>query len=311
MKAIVIRRFGGPDVLELADLPMPEPHTRQVRIRVAASTVSHIDVSTRNGKLSEAGLLATHPQLGLGWDVAGQVDAVGPEATRFAVGDAVIGLRDLLFVCPGANAEYVVLDESAIARAPTSVSATEAATLPLNGLTADRALGLGDLQPGQSVLVTGAAGGVGGFILELAALRGLRTVAVAAAQDEQLVRGLGATDFVARTDELGVAVRTLIPGGVDAVIDAAVLGIGAHEALRGGGTFVALVAPFAPPPIRGTRIIVQEVVADGARLAELSALVDAGLLTLRVAETFPLLEAAAAHARLAAGGLRGRIVLVP
>jgi NADPH:quinone reductase len=111
--------------------------------------------------------------------------------------------------------------------------------------------------------VTGAAGG---FAVELAALCGLRTVAVAASQDEHLVRELGATDFVARTDELGKAVRNLIPGGVDAVIDAAVLGISAHNTLRGGGTFVALIRPFAPPPIRGTRVVVAEAFADGARL---------------------------------------------
>jgi NADPH:quinone reductase-like Zn-dependent oxidoreductase len=102
-----------------------------------------------------------------------------------------------------------------------------------------------------------------------------------------------------------------VPGGVDAVIDAAVLGIVAHEALRGGGTFVALVRPFAPPPIRGTEVVVQEVFADGARLTELAALVDAGHLTLRVAETMALTEAAAAHRRYATGGLRGRLVLVP
>ena len=98
---------------------------------------------------------------------------------------------------------------------------------------------------------------------------------------------------------------------MDAVIDAAVAGISAHDALRGGGTFVALVAPFAPPPIRATRVVVQEVFADGARLAELSALVDAGRLTLRVARVFPLEQAAAAHELVERGGVRGRVVLEP
>jgi D-arabinose 1-dehydrogenase-like Zn-dependent alcohol dehydrogenase len=98
---------------------------------------------------------------------------------------------------------------------------------------------------------------------------------------------------------------------VDAVIDAALLGIVAHEALRGGGTFVALVRPFAPPPLRGTRVVVQESYGDGARLQELSALVDAAQLTLRVADEMPLSDAPLAHERFAAGGLRGRLVLVP
>jgi NADPH:quinone reductase len=311
MNAIVIRRFGGPEVLEIEDVPMPEPGAGQLRIRVAASTVNAIDISTRNGVLADAGLMARRPQVGIGWDVAGTVDETGPGVKRFRTGDAIVGLRDLLSAVPGAHAEYVVLDESAIARAPASASPEQAATLPLNGLTAARALDLCDLRPGQTLLVTGAAGGVGGFALELARLRGLQTVAVAGRDDERLVRELGATDFVARTDALGHAVRELVPGGVDAVIDAAVLGIVAHEALRGGGTFVALVAPFAPPPIRATRVIVQEVFADGARLAELCALVDAGALTLRVAQTFALADAGLAHERLAAGGLRGRVVLVP
>lgn len=108
-----------------------------------------------------------------------------------------------------------------------------------------------------------------------------------------------------------MAVRRLVPGGVDAVIDTAVVGVPAHEALRGGGTFVALVAPFAPPPLRATRVLVAEVFADGARLTELSALVDAGQLTLRVAETMPLADLAKAHELLTAGGIRGRSSCCP
>jgi NADPH:quinone reductase len=149
------------------------------------------------------------------------------------------------------------------------------------------------------------------LVIELAAMRGVRTVAVADKEDEPFLRRLGATQFVPRTEQLGAAVRRLVPGGVDAVIDAAVLGINAHEALRGGGTFVVLVAPFAPPPLRATRVVVQEVFADGGRLTELSALVDAGRLTLRVAQKLPLNDIATAHRLLDAGGLRGRLVLVP
>jgi NADPH:quinone reductase len=276
---------------------------------VRASTVAKIDISTRNGAISHAGLLAPHGDIGLGWDVAGTVDAVGADVRRFAAGDDVIGLRDLLFAFPGAHADYVVLHEGAVAHAPSGTPYAQAATIPLCGLTADRALALAGLHPGQTLLVTGAAGGVGGFVLELARLRNLRTIAVASPDDEALVGELGATDFIARTEDLGDAVRNVVPGGVDAVIDTAVVGIVAHEALRGGGTFVGLVAPFAPPPIRGTKIILQEVYADGGRLAELSALVEAGRLTLRVAETIPLAEAAKAHELVEGGGQRGRIVL--
>jgi NADPH2:quinone reductase len=310
MYSIVVRRFGGPEVLQLVDGPVPEPGDGQVRITVAASSVNAIDLSTRAGRLTQAGLMAPAEQIGLGWDVSGYVDAVGPGVRRFSPGDQVIGLRDLLFA-PGAHAEQVVLDESAIARAPRTASLIESATLPLNGLTADRALAMSGLHAGQTLLVTGAAGGVGGFVLELAAARGIRTIALARPDDVGLVHELGATDVVTNADDLGVTVRDIVRGGVDAVIDAAILGIQAHNPLRGGGTFIALVAPFAPPPIRGTRVLVQEVFADGARLAELAALVDAGLLTLRVAAALPLADAAAAHRMLERGGLRGRVVLQP
>lgn len=311
MRALVIHEFGDPDVLEVVDLPVPEPGAGQVRVRVAGSSVNPIDLSTRSGALAHAGLLAPADRTALGWDVAGTVDAVGPGVTRVAVGQPVVGIRDLLSAVPGAQAEAVLLDESAVAPAPASVSLVEAATLPLNAVTADRALDLAGLAAGQTLLVTGAAGAVGGFAVQLASLRGIRTVAVASAADAERVRELGASEFVARTEPLAEAVRALVPGGVDAVIDAAVLGIVAHEALRGGGTFVALVRPFAPPPIRGTSVVVQEAYADGARLAGLAALVDAGVLTLRVADTLPLERAAEAHRRLDGGGVRGRLVLTP
>jgi len=310
MRSLVVNSFGGPEVIELVDAPLPEPSPHQVRVRVAASSVNPIDLSTRAGRLVDAGLMVAEGPVGLGWDVAGTVDAVGDQVRTVAVGDEVVGLRNLLFA-PGAHADHVVLDATAVAPAPRSVSLVEAATLPLNALTADRALDLAALRRGQTMLVTGAAGAVGGFVLELAAGRGLHTVALARKGDEDLVADLGAAQVITSSTRLGLGVRELVPGGVDAVIDAAVLGIAAHDAVRDGGTFVALVAPFAPPPIRGTRVVVQEVIADGARLAELSALVDAGQLTLRVAEELPLADAAQAHRLVEAGGRRGRVVLVP
>ncbi|GAA3396612.1 NADP-dependent oxidoreductase [Cryptosporangium minutisporangium] len=306
----MVHRFGGPEVLEIVDVPRPAPGTGQVLVRVAAAAVNRIDLSTRNGALAQGGLLAPSARYWLGWDVAGTVEDVGPAVEQFEVGDAVIGLRDVLSA-PGTHADYVVLDAGAVAPAPVTVSPTVAATLPLIGLTADRSLALTGLRAGGTLLVTGAAGGVGGLVLQLARHRGVRTVAVAGADDEAQVRRSGATWFVPRTDALAAAVRDVVPGGVDAVIDAAVAGIPAHEALRGGGVFVALVAPFAPRPLRATQVVVQEVRADGARLAELSALVDAGRLTLPPAETVPLEKIAAAHERVAGGGLRGRVVLVP
>ena len=310
MLTLIARRFGGPDVLELLDRPAPAPGRGQVRIRVAASAINPIDFSALAGRLTEAGLMAPAAEFGLGWDVAGTISAVGEGVASFEEGQAVLALRDLLFA-GGAHAEEVVVDATAVTLAPSHATAQQAATLPLNGLTAARALDLTGLVGGQTLLVTGAGGGVGGFALELARLRGVRTVAVARAADEELVTHLGADVFVAAGDRLGQRVRDVVPGGVDAVIDAAVLGIAAHDALRGSGTFVALVAPFAPPPIRGTQVVTQEVLADGVHLAELVAFVDAGRLTLRVAEAFALADARAAYERSGAAGVRGRVVLEP
>lgn len=311
VKAAVITRFGGPEVIEIVELDAPEPRAGQVRINVTAAAVNPIDLSTRAGRMTEAGLLAPAPMVGLGWDVAGEVNAVGQGVGDLVPGDAVVGLRDLMFAVPGTYAEQVVLDRSAIARAPALADAAAAATLPLNGLTAMRSLELARRRGAETILVTGAAGAVGGFVLELAAGQPVSTIAVASAVDESLVRRLGADEFIERGDRLADRVRDLVPGGVDAVIDASVLGIEAHDALRSEGIFVALVAPFAPPPIRATRVVVQEVFADGDRLAELVTAADAGMLSLRVAKTLPLDDATRAHALVERGGLRGRVVLKP
>jgi NADPH:quinone reductase len=309
MRAVVINRFGGPDVLEIVDVPIPDPAAGQVRIRVSAATVNPVDVATRAGWLAEGGLMAGGGQIGIGWDLAGVIDAVGPEVDGFAVGDSVIGMRDLLSAPIGAQADFIVLDSEAIASAPRSASPVEASTLPLNGLTAARALDLLALSPGQWLLVTGAAGALGGFALELAELRGLRTIAVASPSDEAVVRALGADQFVARTDGLGAAIRRVRPKGVDGALDAALTGVRALDAVRDGGSFVAVSAAAAPIPLRGIRVHNVWIRTDAPRLAELAALVDAGRLTLRVAATHPLDAVAGAHERLAAGGIRGRLVL--
>ncbi|MGW1992455.1 NADP-dependent oxidoreductase [Embleya sp. NPDC001921] len=306
----VIARAGSP-VVEVVDTPDREPGPGQVRIRVAAATVNPVDLLVVDGAPVRFGLVGAREVFGLGWDVAGEVAAIGPGVTRFAVGDAVLGLRDRLDVRTGAQAEFVVLDAEAVGPLPAGLDPVAAATIPLNGLTAWQGLELLDLSAGDTLVVTGAAGAVGAFAVELAAARGVRVVAVAGAADEDFVRGVGAEWFVARGTELADRIRALVPGGADAVLDAAMLGPDALDAVRGGAAFVAVNAGAAPPALRGTRVHQVWIRADGARLAELAALADKGGLTLRVAGTFPLAGAAEAFARLDAGGLRGRLVLVP
>lgn len=311
MNAIVVDRFGGPEVLQVAELDVPEPTPGQVRIRVQAAAVNPVDIATRAGWLADHGLVRAGAPLGIGWDLAGVVDAVGPAVDRFGVGDPVIALRHLLSAPIGAQAEYVALDADAVAPAPRTVSPPEAATIPLNGLTAVQALDLLALDAGQWLLVTGAAGAVGGFALQLATLRGLRTVAIASPRDESLVHDLGADVFIPRTDTVGAAVRRAVAGGVDGALDAAGVGIPALDGVRDGGAFVAVSAGTAPTPLRGTRVHNVWIRTDPDRLSELAALADAGRLTPRVAAVQPFDTVAAAHRELAAGGLRGRIVLEP
>ncbi|MEV5718898.1 NADP-dependent oxidoreductase [Amycolatopsis mediterranei] len=303
MRAVVVRRFGE---LEVVSVPVPRPGPGQVRIRVAAAAVNPVDLATSAGVLTEAGVIPPREVLGLGWDVAGTVETPG---AGFAVGDAVIGLRDRIATPLGAYAEQIVLDEAAVAPAPAGVPPAEAATLPLNALTAAQALDL--VETTGSVLVTGAAGAVGGYAVALAHARKLRVVAVASEADEAEVRRFGADEFVPRGPSLGDRVRALVPGGVDAVLDTALLGLDALDAVRGGGEFVAFAAGAAPLPLRGVRVRSVWIRADGERLAELARLAENGTLPLRVAGVLPLTEAAVAHERMAAGGLRGRLVLVP
>ncbi|MER6224071.1 NADP-dependent oxidoreductase [Streptomyces sp900105755] len=297
MRAAVVSTFGGPEAVEVVETERPEPGPTQVRIKVAAAALNPVDAGVRAGFFGGAG-----KRIGLGWDVAGTVDAAGL-ATAWSVGDQVVALDPGIVRPLGSHAEYVVVEADAAATAPATVDAVHAATLPLNGLTAAQALDLLELTEGQSLLVTGAAGAVGGFAVQLAAHRGISVTALAREADEELVRSLGAAHFTA-----GDAVAA---AGFDAVLDAAVLGEPALEWVRDGGGYVGVRPGGEPAPVRGVRTAAVAVTADGARLAELAGLVDEGVLTLRVAEAFSLDDAAKAHARLAAGGVRGRLVVVP
>ncbi|MGY4922189.1 NADP-dependent oxidoreductase [Streptomyces sp. 900105755] len=296
MRAAVVSTFGGPEAVEVVETERPEPGPSQVRIKVAAAALNPVDAGVRAGFFGGAG-----KRIGLGWDVAGTVDAAGL-ATAWSVGDQVVALDPGIVRPLGSHAEYVVVEADAAATAPATVDAVHAATLPLNGLTAAQALDLLELTGGQSLLVTGAAGAVGGFAVQLAAHRGISVTALAREADEELVRSLGAAHFTA---------GTVAAASFDAVLDAAVLGEPALEWVRDGGGYAGVRPGGEPAAVRGVRTAAVAVTADGARLAELAGLVDEGVLTLRVAETFSLDDAAKAHARLAAGGVRGRLVLVP
>ncbi|MCL3999006.1 NADP-dependent oxidoreductase [Streptomyces lavenduligriseus] len=298
MRAATVSRFGGPEAVEITEVPVPDPGPGQVRIKVAAAALNPVDAAMRAGVFGGTG-----ERIGLGWDVAGTVESVGT-GVRWSPGDRVIGLATGHRTPLGTHAEYAVLDADAIAQAPVTLDDAHASVLPLNTLSAAQALDMVSLQPGQCLLVTGAAGGVGAHTVELAHHRGLTVTALASPQDEEFLRARGADHFLSRDE-------TIPPTAFDGVIDAAVLGDRALAPVRDGGTYIGVWPGQEPTPERGIRIGALDVRADGALLAELSALADRGTLQARVAETFSLADAASAHARLAKGRLRGRLVILP
>lgn len=301
MRAVAIRSFGGPEVLEVSEVDRPEPGPGQVLVKIAAAHVHNVDTFIRQGYLAGPDA-RDRAHSGVGHDAAGTVAALGEGVTGFAVGDAVFGLHSPLDKPLGAYAEYAVFGAHELAHAPRSVDAVAASTVVTNGLTAVQGLRLLGLAEGDSLLVTGAAGGLGGLLVQLAASRGLKVTALAGADDEELVRGLGAGAFVARGGEL--------PSDVDGVLDAAGLGAAALAAVRDGGVLVR-VLPGEGSAERGVRDVYLQVEPDAADLAEVARLVDEGVLTPRVLATLPLAEAPEAHRRYAGGGLRGRLVLLP
>lgn len=311
MFAVGIPHPGGPEVLRLVELPTPEPGPREIRIRTTAAAVNPTDTAFRQwGPRASEGLPSPWVP---GMEMAGVVDAVGPDSA-WAVGERVMAIVMPRRALGGAQAEYVVVPDNAAAVIPDGITDVEASTLPMNGLTVYSALLHLGLTAGQTLGVTGAAGAVGGYAIELGRIAGLRVVADAFDQDEELVRGLGADVVVPASRTVAeevAAFRAAVPEGVDGLVDAAVLDAGALPIVRDGGA-LATVRFWAGPTERDIRIhpvMVRDHLTDGAEIAKLAQLVLDGRLTLRVADTYPAAEATAAHRRLQAGGTRGRLVL--
>jgi NADPH2:quinone reductase len=314
MRAVTFSRFGGPEVLEVSPLPEPQPGPGEVRIRVAAATVNPTDISFRIGRqhtISQLAEMGVQPPFIPGMELAGTVDAVG-QGTDWKIGDRVMAIVNPRRPGGGAQAELVVVPAVSVARVPERTSLEAAATLPMNGLTVRLALDRLALKPGQTLGVTGAAGAVGGYAVELGVSDGLHVIAVAATQDEALVKKLGAEKVVPRGDGAIRGLRDAAGGGVDGLIDAAVLDAAVLPAIRDGGK-LATVRGFAGPSERGITIEpvrVASYLQNHEALDRLGRLVGEGRLTLRVSETFPPERAADAQRKLNAGGTRGRLLIV-
>lgn len=312
MRAVGLMKHGGPEVLQVVQVPAEHAGPGQVRVRIHAAAVNPTDTMARNGSRAEMQKKDPPPYIP-GMDAAGVVDQVGEGVTTgVKVGDRVIAM-----VCPdgahGAYREQIVLDQRAVVPAPKGTSHVEACTLPMNSLTARLSLDLLGLKPGQSLAVTGGPGAYGGYVIQLAKLEGLTVIADAAPKDEALLRELGADIIVPRTDDFPAEVRKHFPDGADGLADGALLNEKAIPTVKDGGAFTA-IRGFKPAEgvrgIRFTQTWVRTMDGEYEKLDRMRRLVEEGKLTLRVAGTVTPEEAPKAHAALEAGGSRGRWVIV-
>lgn len=311
MRAIGLTEFGGPDVLRVIDLPDPVPGPGEVRIRVHAAAVNPTDAMLRAGA-AKAWFDGRPGPYVPGMDAAGVVDAIGPDTdTSLRPGDPVVAILQAYGPRGGAYAELVVAPAESVVSMPSGADFPAASTLLMNALTARRALDLVAVPAGGTIAVTGAAGAFGGYAVQLAKSGGLRVFADASEADSRLVKELGADEVVSRGDGVAARFRALVPDGVDAVIDGAAQHGLVVAAVRDGGG-LAVVRFWDGPVDRGVqlhKVLVTDVATDHARLLRLRDQAGAGELTLRVADVLPADQAADAHRRLAAGGVRGRLVL--
>ena len=317
MRAVGFYETGGPEVLRVVELPEPRAGEGEIRIRVHAATVNPADTLMRSGHTPLSGI--DSPYLP-GMEAAGVVDQVGPRtATGLAVGDRVLSMVMPVRPAGGAYAEYVAVPADWVIAAPVGASHAQAATLPMNGLTALMIIAKLALVTGQTIAVTGAAGGLGGYVVQLARNAGLRVFADAAPPDSELVHSLGADVVVARGDDVAARFREAAPDGVDALVDTALLGVTKlAAAVRDNGQFAMVrtddeIGTEAwHDPGRGiTRELawVPDYLGDQGKLEQLRKLAESGALSLRVGRTFPIEQAAEAHRTLEAGGIRGRVVI--
>jgi NADPH:quinone reductase-like Zn-dependent oxidoreductase len=309
MRAVVICEPGGdPELRDDVDDPR-EPREGEVRIAVQAASVNPSDVLMAQ----YGGLPDVAPPWVAGMDAAGVVESVGPGVDSLRAGERVMAAVNSWRAEGGSHAELVVVDAASTVQLPTGASFAQAATLPMNGLTAKLSLETLDLSGGESLAVSGAAGVLASYAIPLAKDLGLRVLADAAPRDEALVASFGADLVVPRGDGFCDAVRAASPDGVDGLLDAAVLGRAAFGAVRDGGA-VAYLRVWDGKEIEEREIRVHRVAVVYAMdrtdwLEELRDLVGTGRIRLRVAGEWPAERAAEAFAATAAGGVRGRMVI--
>jgi NADPH:quinone reductase-like Zn-dependent oxidoreductase len=304
MKAMYLEKKTGPEGLIEGDLPLPELQAGEILVKVHATTVMPSELAwfptfnLPSGKPRPFPIVLSH-------ELSGEVAALGGDVKNFKIGDRLYGIND--WFANGAQAEYCAVAATALAPMPASLNYAQSAAVPISALTAWQ--GLFDrtkLQRGQTILIHGAAGGVGTFAVQMAHGAGARVIATASAGNADFVRELGADDVI---DYKKVRFEEAVKN-VDVVFD----GVGGDtlerswNVLKSGGKLVTIVSQneTAPPRTGAAFMLVQ---ADGSQLAQISRMIDAGHLRVQLDNTFPLTQVREAYARAQQGGLRGKITL--
>jgi len=312
MKAVRIHAFGDVDVLKYEDVERPEPQAGEVLVRVQAIGINSVDCTAR--KFPVPGLTAGHLPYILGWDIAGAVIALGEGVTQFAVGDEVYGMPRF----PGeekAYSEYITSPVADIALKPQRLTHQEAAGVPLAGLTAWQALfDTAHLQAGQTVFISGGAGGVGHYAIQLAKWKGAMVITTTSTRNVEFVRDLGADIIIDYTRQA----LTDVVKDVDVVLDT----IGgdvlrdSFKVVKRGGSIVSLPVHLGVKdlgdqlaPKSGVAFAVIGVHRSGEQIAEMANLANAGQLKTHLDAVFPLKEVAQAHKLSEGGHVRGKLVL--
>jgi len=313
MKTIAIQEFGGRDKLQVMDLPIPPVGPQDVLIRIKAAGVNPVDWKIREGFLRE--VLPHEFPIVLGWDVAGIVDKVGENVTDRRVGDEVYAYCRLPIIHWGSYAEFMALPANNVAIKPSSLWFEHAASIPLAALTAYQSLfEAGQVQNGETILIHAAAGGVGGFAVQMAKYRGATVIGTASPSNHDYLRGLGVDrviDYSAQ--DFRQVIREWYPAGIDLVFDCVGGDVLEQSVglLNSTGRLITIVEPAQAESLKrqGANVTFVFVAPNTLQLDELTKMVDDGHLHTHVAGTYPLEDAAHAHEVLERHHVRGKLVL--
>lgn len=314
MRCICYRQFGGADVLQLGEVPLPPPGPGDIRVRVAGCGVNPIDVKTRAGLGFVSQMLGAGFSFVPGYDASGVVDAIGEGVTAHVLGAPVFGMVN--FPLPaGCYAEYVVAPAIQWAAAPTAMPLAHAGGLPLAGLTAWQALfEVGGLQANERVLVLAGAGGVGHLAVQLAAWKGAQVSATASPGNHAFLRDLGASQSLDYRTTAAIAGA----GPWDLIVDLMGGSVGEQALawLSPKGRMVTVPTNTAAALVQagaavGKTVHPIKVTPNPAQLEQLAALVNQGLLILQVSDVIRLEDAASAHVEIERGHVKGKLILVP